>query len=171
MTWPTLCLRKQATTLWSAEWRIIIRIRTRSRMRSMRTEQSTRDVHETFSAETETRLRPRRYKLPRRCRDVWCKAALKIPFSSLQIVSGRVLNQSVHSYRRTLITSSNGLMICKCHLMLRSVKLCTLVHQICNKILICATANLAWLLKRKILELDKPGFKSFTAMSAGIFKS
>ena len=30
-----------------------------------------RDVHETFSAETETRLRPRRYKLPRRCRDVW----------------------------------------------------------------------------------------------------
>jgi len=77
--------RKQATTLWSAEWRIIIRARTRSRMRSMRTEQSTRDVHETFSAETETRLRPRRYKLPRRCRDVWCKAALKIPFSSLQM--------------------------------------------------------------------------------------
>ena len=37
-----------------------------------------RDVHEIFSAETETRrcesetrLRPRRYKLPRRCRDVW----------------------------------------------------------------------------------------------------
>ena len=27
---------------------------------------ATRDVHVTFSAETETRLRPRRYKLPRR---------------------------------------------------------------------------------------------------------
>jgi len=30
----------------------------------------TRNVHETFLAETETRLRPRCYKLPRRCRDV-----------------------------------------------------------------------------------------------------
>jgi len=149
MTWPTLWSQKQATTLWSAEWRIIIRTRTRSRMR---TEQSTMDVHETFSAETETRLRPRRYKLPRRCRDVWWKATLKIPFSSLQMalkfLEEFLTSQSVHSYRRTLITSSNGLMICKCHLMLRSVKLCTLVHQICNKILICATANLAWLLKK-----------------------
>ena len=30
----------------------------------------TRNVHETFLAETETRLRPGCYKLPRRCRDV-----------------------------------------------------------------------------------------------------
>ena len=76
-------------------------------------------------------------------------------------VSGRVLNQSECSQLQeniSLITSSNGLMIGKCHLMSRSVKLCTLVRQICNKILICATANLAWLLKRKSLELGKARF-------------
>ena len=63
-------------------------------------------------------------------------------------VFGRVLNQSQCS---KLQDDINNLVKClkigKCYSMLQSVKLCTLVIQICNTIIICATANSTWLLK------------------------